>query len=197
MAISSTTQDGQLARVITAVSRRLDLLVGPVVTRTITNEPHAFATTIPWSSRDTIELEWCPVTSITTVTNYLGTTATVLTAQTAGTSPANGYYAETYKPNPTLLSGIIERKTGLYRYPFGDLVTVTYVAGRYADTASVDPMFKEAASYMLRNSWRAYQQSTAPYQEFEVPQQTFPTYFDPNVVLELLANDVKPKVGFG
>lgn len=197
LAITTTTQDDQIARVITAVSRKLDHLCGPVVSRTVGNELHEFATSRDWDTRYSIEFDFCPVSQIITVTNYLGTTATVLESQTAGTSPTNGYYAETYKPDPTLLSGVITRKTGLYPYPFGDVVSVTYLAGRYASTTTVDARFKEAASIMLRNSWRATQQSTAPYGEFDVPQQTFPGFAVPNYVLEILSDEIKPQVGFG
>ncbi len=197
LAISDTSEDVQVARVVTALSRKLDHLVGPVVTRTISNEIHEFATYRDWDTRDTIEFDFCPVSQIITVTNYLGTTPTVLDSQTAGTSPSNGYYAETYKPDSSLLSGIITRKTGLYPYPFGDLVAVTYIAGRYTSTTNVDARFKEAAGVMLRNSWRAYQQSTAPYGQFDVPQQTFPGFGVPNYVLEILSDEIKPQVGFG
>lgn len=197
LAISDTSQDSQVARIITGVSRKLDHLCGPVVARTITNETHEFATYRDWGTRDTLETDFGPVTSFTTVTNYLGTTATVLTQQVAGNSPTNGFYAQSYDPDPDLFSGVITRKTGLYRYPFGDLVTITYIAGRYADTSSVDARFKEAAGVMLRNSWRAYQQATAPYNEFQVPQQTFPAFAVPNYVLEILSDEIKPQIGFG
>ncbi len=191
------TKDKEVARVVTATSRKLDHLCGPVVTRTISNETHEFATYRDWGTRTTIEFNFCPVTTIVTVTNYLGTTATVLDAQTPGTSPSNGYYAESYKPDASLLSGVITRKTGLYPYPFGDLVSVTYIAGRYASTTLVDARFKEAASVTLRNSWRPYQQGVALLGEFDVPQQTFPSHGVPNYVFDILYDEIKPQIGFG
>ena len=197
LAVSDTSQDTQIARLITAASRRLDLAVGPIVTRTVSNEVHEFATYRDWATRTTIEFDYCPVNSFITVTNYLGTTPTVLTQQTPGTSPSDGFFAESYKPDKTLYSGIITRKTGLYPYPFGDIVACTYIAGRYTSTSTVDAKFKEAAGVMLRNSWRSYQQSTAPYGQFDVPQQTFPTFAIPNYVRELLALEWQPEVGFG
>ncbi len=197
IASSDTSQDTQVARLITSTSRRLDLAVGPAVAFTVGNEIHQFATYRDWGTRNTIEFNYCPVTTIISVTNYLGTTPTVLTQQVPGNSPSDGFYAEQYEPDPTLYSGIITRKTGLYPYPFGDLVSVTYLAGRFTSTSTVDPKFKEAAGVMLRNSWRAYQQSTAPYGQYDVPQQTFPTFAIPNYVRELLALEWQPEVGFG
>lgn len=190
---SSTNYDTQLARVITAVSRKLDKAVGPIVRRAISAEQHQGRNFV----RQRIELRWCPVTSISAVTNYLGATATLLTEATPGVNPSDGWLGERYAPDPSLYSGVIVRRAGLNPWYFGDMVTVSYTAGRYADTSSVDARFKEAAALTLRNEWRPYQQGTGTLGEFDVPQQTFPTYGIPNAVRDLLSDEWKPEIGFG
>ena len=141
---SDTSQDTEVAAYITAVSRRIDALAGPVVVRTITAETHDGGT-------DRIELAYYPVSSITTLTEYVATTGTVLTAEVVGSATAaTNYVVDTRQ-------GIITRRSGGYdwTFPVGrDRVVVTYVAGRAANTTAVDPLFKTAANVMLAHNWR-------------------------------------------
>jgi hypothetical protein len=141
LGITDTGSDTNIAAVISAVSGQLDELCGPVVNRTVTAELHDGGSTI-------IALNKPPVASVTSVTEYTGTTATALTEQTIGTAPANGFTCST--------GGIVRRLSSgtPRRFPAGSRnVTVTYAAGRYANTAAVAPKFKEAAAMTFRNIW--------------------------------------------
>ena len=190
---SDTTLDTELARVITSVSRRLDTYVGPVVQRSVTSEIHSGGSTM-------IELGYGPISAVSAVTEYQGTHATAVTAETAGTQPTEGYYAERYKPNPALMSGILVRRISgspCHWYWGNGNIQVTYTAGRSVSTGTVDAIYKEAAGLMVRNLWRSYQQSTGGFGEYDVPAQNFPTFTIPRSVVELLADEVQPTVGFG
>lgn len=149
MPAATTAHDTELARQITAVSRIIDDVCGPVVQRTITGELHD-------GGRTFVTLRRRPVASITTVKEARGGTPETLTAQSYGSS-TGGYFAPTYDKDPALLAGDIERRNGglAYRWwPGRDVVQVTYVAGRYANTAAVDARFAEAACAVLRRLWK-------------------------------------------
>lgn len=134
----------QVARAITAVSRRIDALVGPVVQRTVTEYHNGGSGSIyPYKT---------PVVSVTTVTEWNGSTQTALTADTWGTAgAANGYATDGAGHVFRIL-----RQTSGYGSTFlaGDRsVRLVYEAGRFATTADVDPLFKEAAAEVLRRLW--------------------------------------------
>lgn len=178
-------KDSTLARKITAVSRRLDQAVGPIVRRTITGEVHE-------GGCDWIQLRHRPVFSITTVTEYDATTATVLTAEDYDTQPTDSYLAQRWPTSTATYNGVIIRRSSgaTARFPVGpEAVRVTYVAGRYATTATVDPVFKEAAAVMLKNAWRTQEAAVQALGEFDVPAQNFPTFGIPNYVRDLLADE--------
>lgn len=146
---SDTSQDTEVAAYITAVSRRLDQVVGPVVVRTITAETHD-------TSGRFVRLHHSPVSSVTTVTEYVGTTGTVLTAEAVGVATTANNYALDAR------YGIITRRSGGTDAHFSlgrSRLVVTYVAGRYATTAAVDPLFKSAASIFVAHLWRREQAS--------------------------------------
>lgn len=146
---SDTSQDTEVAAYITAVSRRLDQLVGPIVVRTITAEAHDGAGRY-------VRLNYAPVSSVTSVTEYVDTTGTVLTAEAVGVATtANNYAIDTRY-------GILTRRSGGTDTTWSagrSRVVVTYVAGRYANTTSVDPLFKQAAAIFLAHLWRREQSS--------------------------------------
>lgn len=140
---SVATHDTEIARFVTAVSRRIDELCGPVVVRTITGEQH------PGGGRSIVPRKR-PVSSVTTIKEYSGTTATTLAAEdlAAGTATANDYWLD-----PDL--DIIYRRSATRASVFADTrVILTYVAGRAADTATVDAKFKIAAGSILRRLWK-------------------------------------------
>lgn len=184
--ISGTTFDTEIAIYVTAVSQAIDELCGPVVARNVTEE-HDGGTYSLW-------LFEAPVLSVTTVTEYDNTTARVLTAETNTSKTATQYRAD-------LESGRVRRRSNNLAERFacgaGNIVVV-YSAGRYADTNSVAPRFKLAASLMLTMNWRAEQGAgTNTFGAFATGEPVFgSTFAIPNKVRELLYNDLRgPLVG--
>ncbi|SDP60757.1 hypothetical protein SAMN04487905_10625 [Actinopolyspora xinjiangensis] len=193
--VGGTTQfDAELQARVTSVSQRLDELVGPVVQRSITGEQHHGG----WGE---VFLRFYPVSTVSSVTEYDGTTERVLTAETNTTKPTDGYLVGRYGPDPSLMSQrIYRRRNGSpERFAEGALnVVADYTAGRFADTASVAERYKIAASLMLQNLWRSQQSSAGEVGEFEVPQASFPTFAVPRAVREMLQGEIqqpRPKVG--
>lgn len=132
---TGSNYEAQVEMAVTAISRRIDELCGPVVVRTITGEEHD-------ADGGLIFLDYSPVSSVTTVTEYVSGTGTVLTAEDIDTS---GDYL--------LRDGILSRRSGFYTTSWNGRIKVTYVAGRYATTAAVDAKFKTAAAAILRRWW--------------------------------------------
>lgn len=146
MSASNTAHDAELARHITAISRILDDVVGPIVRRTITDEEHV-------GRRRTVQLRRWPVYSVTSVEEDDRGTVTVLSAAAFG-STTDGYRARKLDRDPTLLSGVLHRRRYGRDALWADEVQVTYVAGRYATTAAVDARFAEACASVLRRIWK-------------------------------------------
>ena len=152
-AVNASATTATLTNLVTAVSQQLDELCGPVVVRTITSELHD-------GGRPTILLRNLPVSSITTVTEYDGTTGTTLTAETNATKTTINYLH--LGTAGEVASGRIVRRSNNADHVFPDgrrNVEVTYVAGRAATTSAVAPKFKQAAAMMLRNVWVSEQAS--------------------------------------
>ena len=131
----------ELMRRVSAVSQAIDAYCGPVVARTVT-EVHV-------GGERTIWLHEPPALSVTTVTEFDGTTQTALTNESVfGTVGGSAGFALTdgYR---------IERRSGGSVSTFGvGQVQVVYQAGRFATTADVTELFKEAASDILRRVWK-------------------------------------------
>ena len=180
-----TSKDTTLARKITAVSLRLDQACGPIVVRTITGEVLEGGAGHAWVSKP-------PVFSWTSVTEYSATVAQVLDPEDYDTQPTYGYIAQRGGTPTSVYSGRIERRSsgGPLTFPAGpEAVRVTYVAGRFAATATVDPLFKEAAAVMLKNAWRTQEAAVQGLGEFDVPAQNFPRFGIPNYVADMLAEE--------
>lgn len=176
-----TNRPDLLAQVITTASRRLDECVGPVVKRSVTSE-----TCTPHGS--TIELSMGPVTAVSSITED-GTAVS-----------SSDWYALPYKPNPQLLSGVIVRRAGDYPYPWRcglGLVTVGYLAGRFASTTAVEAKYKQGCALILKNLWRTYENNIGQADEYAVPQQSFPATAVPKAVRDLLQEEWQTSVGFG
>lgn len=193
VALTDSSKDSTIERLVTTVSRRLDTLVGPVVQRSVTSEAHDGGCT-------SIHLEMYPVSAVASVSEYRGTSGYAVTAETAGTQPTSGFYAERYKANRSLMSGVLVRRvsgsTDAWYPGFGN-VLVTYTAGHAASTTTVDPRHKEAAELMLRNLWRSYENTVGGVDQYDVPIQSFPTFAVPKAVRDLLAEEIQDSVGFG
>lgn len=175
-------QDVRLARHITAISRLLDDRCGPVVQRTVTGELHGGC--------GPVLLKLWPVVSVDLVNEAAGSTITTVLPVSFGDTFA-GYRVD-------LERGMLTRSGS--SWPDGaDTVEVTYVAGRYEDTASVDPKFKDAAAAILRRLWKreagAWAQSSTV---FEVADDQIGTGFfrvAVPIIDEMLPLDRQPRGG--
>ena len=134
-------QDARLAQIITSVSRILDQEIGPVVNRTVTEEHPGLHTAI-WPRQT-------PISSVTTLKEWDGTTLTALTEDTFGTAGADDGF-KIVKTGGYAHGQRIERRSGGLLAHFAREVQLVYVAGRAANTAAVDARIKEAASEILR-----------------------------------------------
>lgn len=184
--ITGSGFDTEVASYITAVSRRIDDLVGPVVNRAVTAELHD-----GW--RNWVRPRYTPVSSVTTVLEYSDTTPTTLAAETPTVHPVDAYLVVTDRtPHSTM---ILRRSSGNDRvFVRGRRnVSLTYVAGRYATTAAVDPKFKQGAAKMLSVMWKGDQGGGsatfgAPVGEGLIPIVGFSV---PRAVTDLLADEMR------
>jgi hypothetical protein len=181
-----TDQQDLVDAMNTAVSQRLDDAVGKIVQGTISGELHN-------GGCQQLYLRYSPVVSVVQVVEYDGTTAGTLTAESNTSKPTSGYVI-----NPT--NGRLGRRSDNLdgRFPTGyDNVRVTYVAGRFAETADVDEIFKQAARLTLKSWWRMYENSTATFNEFESPMAHIPTFSVPKAAKQLLARYWREGTGIG
>lgn len=188
--VSGSDHDTELAALITAVSGRIDDLCGPVVNRTITSELHS-------GGVHKIRPYFTPISSVTTLTEYVSTTSTTVTAETNSTKPADGYLLD----GAGRYDRFIRRRSGGADALFASgrrNVEVTYVAGRVADTASVDELFKRAAALFITHLWKQSAPAWFTSQEFfdETPERqvSVPTFGVPNAVKHLLADEMRAPV---
>jgi hypothetical protein len=118
----------------------------------------------------TVLLRRRPVYSVTTVREAQAAgTVESLSTVAWGTGTGDGYFAEPWKRDPSLLSGVLTRKrSGVDAdwWPGGSTVEVTYVAGRFADTDSVSARWQEAAAGILRRLWKREAGSWAQSPQF-------------------------------
>lgn len=181
---SHTLHADRLEAYVSAVSNAIDELVGPVVQRTITGERHEGGTS-------EIRLRRSPVSSITTVKVWQRGTSTTLTAESL--SVAGGYLAEPDEDDPTLLCGELYRRSDWWSIPWEcGTVEVTYVAGRYANTAAVaGTRFHTAAVLALQNLWQGMADSVAVVNEYEGPTTAFPSVVLPKASRDLLWDQIQ------
>lgn len=169
-----------LAIYITAVSRFLDIKAGPIVQRSIT-ELHDGGTERIWPSET-------PVASVTTLTEYSGTTGTALTAESNTVKPANGYLLDSDGRHGVR---IWRRSSGYSRlFTSGQQnISLVYAAGRAATTAAVGHQFKLAAQLMLTHVWRA--EKGAGSDTFGALDTGVPSFALPNSVRDLLYGELR------
>lgn len=144
-AAGTGSHDTELATFITAVSRVVVDLCGPVVDQTITSELHD-------GGKYLIRPRVTPVSSVTSITEYQSTTGQALSAETNASKTAHDYLLHSDGHHVT----IHRRSSNTDRlFPTGRRnVDLAYVAGRAASTATVDAKFKLAASAILRRVWK-------------------------------------------
>lgn len=193
---SGNSNDATLPGVITAISLALDEGCGPIVQRAATSEVYD-------GGGSTITLAQRPISEVSSIVEYDGTTATTLTAETNASKPTSAFLLEPYRSGQTtgLYDGRITRRSAGATIPFAPgvgNVVVTYTAGRFADTDGVSQMFKEAARLTLMHVWRSRQQGVMSVvaattagsgSGYEVPRTNFPAWFVPNAAKELLGSE--------
>lgn len=190
---SDTTNGNLLVAAITAVSQTLDDVCGPIITRTVTGERHD-------GGGCTIRVRHWPVLSVTSVTEYVGTTGTALTEETIGTQPASGYLLDPYSGlagSTTAYAPTITRRSGGWDYPFAvgsKNVAVTYAAGRFttnnvATNGGVTEQFKHAARITLENWWQQFREGVGSVGEFDVPITSFPRFAIPSAARQALGGE--------
>lgn len=174
---------------ITAMSLRMDQTIGPVVNRTVT-EYHDGGCGVIFPRQT-------PVSTVTTLKEYDGSATTTLTAETFGTEPADGYLLE--KSGSYAHDHRIVRRDGGSDYLFASgrrNVELVYVAGRAADTDSVDHRISQVAGMILRRLWRREAGSwTQSSDFFEATEPTLGVGFFKvmdSVVAEFLGDELKP-----
>lgn len=182
---TDTSQDTELAAYVTAVSRMIDKAFGPVVVRTLTSESHD-------GGGSTIRLKHRPVSSVTAVSEFTYTTQQALAAESTSAKTANDYLLEAAQ-------GVLRRRHNDSDASFAagrQNVQVTYVAGRYSSTGSVDAKFKQAAAISVSNLWRREQGGGTETFGGVIPGQSIPGFGLPFVVMDLLSDEMQaPEVG--
>lgn len=185
-AAGTGANDDMLESFITTTSNRLDELVGPIVNRTVT-EYHDGGVSTVWPRQT-------PVSSVTTLKEYDGSTTTTLTAETFGNSPSDAHtlvQSASYSHDHQ----IVRRNGGANTFFASGLrnVELVYVAGRAANTAAVPTRYKMAAGAILRRLWdreaSAWARSDNPFDEGGGSR-----FFDAvtQVVKEQLGDEMKP-----
>ena len=120
---------------VTAISRRVDSRVGAVVKRTVTDTLTPDGPTLVLSTKNPY--------AITSVTEYIGGVASVLTAEDEDT---NGTYL--------FRNGELTRRSGWSTSKWqGETVVVVYTAGLFDSTEDVDADYKIVAGSALRRLW--------------------------------------------
>ena len=180
----SATDAAELATYTTALSLALDGWCGPIVERTITGER------VNGGHTDMYLRHW-PISAVASISDY-GTACTEETDATA--PPAEGYILTPHGTQAGLYGPeIVRRSEGIdyVWYRGRGTVVVTYTAGRFASTATVDERFKAAARIMLQNAWRSEQHSVSQFDEYTVPHQSFPKFAFPNAARHLLSGEIQ------
>ena len=143
--ITGTSHDTELSGFISAATPVVEDIVGPVTTRTVDE----------WytGGGSKIVLRQYPVASITSVTEYAGTTGTALTQANVDTADSYAYTLES--------GGVLARRTGSLGTNFTtgvDNVHVVYVAGR----SSIPANIRLAALELIRHWYQLTQQGGRP-----------------------------------
>jgi len=179
------SKDVRLQWLITAVSLKLDELVGPIIQRTVTERHNGGFAQILLRRR--------PVTSISSIVEYRSGTATTLTAETV--SAQGDYLAELADDDSGLLSGMVYRRSGFADtyWPAGrQNVVVTMLAGRFADIpAAAGSRFAQAARLAVKANWAGELNAVQNLGEYDVPMASFPTVTIPKAAVDMLADQVQ------
>ena len=179
------SKDLRLQPLLTAVSLKLDELVGPIIQRSVTERLDG--------GRQYVRLRRWPVASVTSVTEYLVGAATTLSAETL--TAAGTYLAERSPDDSTLYTGVVWRRVGFNNswFPAGKQnVVITATAGRFADvSAAAGSRFAQAARMAVKANWAGELNAIQNVNEYDVPMASFPTITIPRVAVDMLADQVQ------
>ena len=184
-----TGHEDDVARMVTAVSGRIDELVGPVVNRTVTEYHHGGSYDI-WPRQT-------PLSAVTTLKHADGATITTYTEDTWGSAGnADGFLVEQSGSYPH--DARIHARSGGTNVAWlagHSSLELVYVAGRAADTAAVAERYKEVAIECMRRLWdreaSAWARGSDPFVEGGGQSSRFFKVFD-YVVAEHLGDEMKP-----
>lgn len=135
----SGAQHGEMVQTfLSGISEALDNVAGPIRWRTVTDELHD-------PDGGLVTLEYTPVVSVTSVTEYVSGAATVLTAESLTTA---GDFL--------LRDDSLYRTSGFGAFRWQGRVKVTYVAGRYENLTDVPARYQLAAMQVISRMWPQY-----------------------------------------
>jgi len=183
----------KLDAIVSAVSARLDELVGPVVRRTITTERHVGS-----YGCAAVSLRRFPIASVTTVLEYSSSGAsTALTEETSTVKPGEGFLlAPTLaEPELELFGPALYRRASGGPATFESEVSVTYIAGRFETTAAVSERYKEAARICVANLWQRVAPGAGRVGEYDAPRFPFPSFAVPTAARLLLLDVWQERAG--
>lgn len=186
-----TSHDVDLKLFVSGISGRVDALCGPVVQRAVAGERYS-------GGKRRVLLEQTPASAVTSVSEWDGTTETVLTEETDAVKPSDAFMLD----SEGVYSFVYRRAVGSDSvFPAGRRnVVIDYTAGRFATTADVGEQFKLTATSILRRIWKREQSSWSQTTDFFAdtesprPSMSFFRAVDP-MVQELLADEMLPPVG--
>jgi hypothetical protein len=139
---TSNVNTDSVGSMITAVSREMDRLCGPIVQRELTDRLDGGKIDVMTFRR--------PIATVVSCTEYYVNTAYVLTEEMPGSATTRQYRLEKRH-------GRLFRRESTYDTfwaPGRGNVVVDYIAGRFVSTAAVDPQFKQAGKLAVANLWR-------------------------------------------
>lgn len=140
---SETTHDDTLQAYLDAATELIEQQVGPVDSRSVTEMFNG--------GGQTIVLNYYPILSVDSVTEYSGGAGTTLTGLSA---PYSDTTNASYVVDPTI--GTITRWSGTVASRFAtgvQNISVSYTAGR----SSVPPVIKEATLLLVAHMWETQQ----------------------------------------
>lgn len=181
--VNNTGKDAEIQSIVTAISNRLQEndLCGTLINTTITGE-RLSGSDAYGVQQTVVYLTQRPVVSVSSVIEWDGVNQFTLSAEQDATKTQYDYLLDTTRGTLLRRSG---GQTNTWASGVHNIV-VTYAAGRYANTAAVDPQVKEAAKMFFAHFWRAEKGAgSATFGAGEVPSFG-PGYLIPNRVKELL-----------